>query len=84
VLFVQPFFDNQWTTKDIQGNMSVDTKIKDKQKIIKKTKMKLYEGLFIRLSQNECQNNISLIYMSVSMALSVYFFKINIKDIVVV
>jgi hypothetical protein len=45
VLFVQPFFDNQWTTKDIQGNMSVGTKIKDKQNIIKKTKMKLYEGL---------------------------------------
>jgi hypothetical protein len=36
ILFVQPFFDNQWTTKDIQGNMSVDTKIKYKQKIIKK------------------------------------------------
>ena len=36
MLFVQLFFDNQWTIKDIQGNMSVGTKINDKQKIIKK------------------------------------------------
>jgi hypothetical protein len=42
MLFVQSFFDNQWTTRDIiQGNLSIDTKIKDKQKNIKKTKMKL-------------------------------------------
>jgi hypothetical protein len=41
MLFVKSFFDNHWTTKDIEGNMSVGTKIKTSKKVIKKTKMKL-------------------------------------------
>jgi hypothetical protein len=59
MLFVQPFFDNQYGQPKIYKAWSVGTKIKDKQKIIKKNKMKLYEGLSIWLSQNGCQNNIS-------------------------
>jgi hypothetical protein len=52
MLFVQLFFDNQWTTKDIQGNMSVDTKIKDKQKIIKKSKFLPIESIYYYSHEN--------------------------------